>query len=88
MGKILRVLLLLAFAAAVVGYFRNWYSVTRQDEQQHTNITIHIDRQRVRHDLDVAAAKVRRLAGREPAAGDQTSAEDGSSRVTQWSDSR
>ncbi len=86
MGKILRVLLLLAFVAAVVGYFRSWYTVSRLDEDQHTNITVKIDRQRVRHDLDVAAAKVRHLAGRDQAESSETPGADGSGAVTRWSE--
>ena len=84
MGKIVRVLLVLALVTAVVGYFRSWYTVTRQDEQQYTSITVNIDRQRVRQDLNVAAGKVRWLAGQGPADDAQEPATDGSGQVTQW----
>ena len=64
MAKIFRVLLVLALVAAVIGYFRNWYTVTRVDVEQQTNITVQINRQRIKADLDLAAQKARGLADR------------------------
>jgi hypothetical protein len=64
MSKILRVLLVLAIAAAVIGYFRNWYTVTQVSEEQKTNINIAIDRQRIKEDLDLAAEKAKSVGER------------------------
>ena len=62
MAKIFRVLLVLALVAAVIGYFRAWYTVTRVDVEQQTNIIVQINRQRIKEDLDLAAQKARGLA--------------------------
>lgn len=64
MNKVLRVLLVLALVAAVIGYFRNWYTVTRVNDEQKTNINISIDRQRIREDLDLAAEKAKGVTNR------------------------
>jgi len=66
MSKIVRVLLVLALVGAVLGYFRNWYTVSRLDEEQHININVKIDRQRIREDLQRAQDRVNRVAGRAP----------------------
>ena len=64
MKKALQVLLMLAIAAAVIGYFRNWYTVNRVNEEQKTNINISIDRQRIQEDLDLAAQKAKGVTHR------------------------
>ena len=66
MAKIFRVLLVLALVAAVIGHFRNWYTVTRMDEEQQININIKIDRQRIKEDVDRATDRVRRITGQTP----------------------
>lgn len=70
MQKILRVLLVLALVGAVIGYFRNWYTVTRTDEEQQTDIHVKINRQRIKEDLDSATEKARRVAGQAPSDSD------------------
>ncbi len=69
MNKVFRVLLVLAVVAAVIGYFRNWYTVTRVNEEQKTNINVTIDRQRIKEDLELATEKAKhatnRIRGRE-----------------------
>jgi len=70
MSKIVRVLLVLALVGAMLGYFRNWYTVSRLDEEQHININVKIDRQRIREDLQRAHDRVNRVAGRKPADND------------------
>jgi len=64
MKKAFQVLLVLAIAAAVIGYFRNWYTVSRVNEEQKTNINISIDRQRIQEDLDLAAQKAKGVTNR------------------------
>ena len=64
MKKAFQVLLVLAIAAAVIGYFRNWYTVNRVNEEQKTNINISIDRQRIQEDLDLAAEKAKGVTNR------------------------
>ena len=64
MKKVFRVLMVLAIAAVVVGYFRNWYTLARVDEEQKTSITVTIDRQRVKEDLDLATKRARAVANR------------------------
>jgi len=64
MKKAFQVLLVLAIAAAVIGYFRNWYTVSRVNEEQKTNINISIDRQRIQEDLDPAAQKAKGVTNR------------------------
>ncbi len=64
MKKAFQVLLVLAIAAAVIGYFRNWYTVSRVNEEQKTNINISIDRQRIQEDLDMAAQKAKGVTSR------------------------
>jgi hypothetical protein len=64
MKKAFRVLLVLAIAAAVIGHFRNWYTVSRVNEEQKTNINISIDRQRIREDLDLVAQKAKGVTNR------------------------
>ncbi len=66
MAKIFRVLLVLALAAAVIGYFRNWYTVTRVDAEQQTNINVQINRQRIKEDVDRATERVRKITGQTP----------------------
>ena len=66
MAKIFRVLLVLALVAAVIGYFRNWYTVTRVDVEQQTNINVQINRQRIKEDVDRATDRVRRITGQTP----------------------
>jgi hypothetical protein len=66
MAKILRVLLVLALVAAAIGYFRNWYTVTRVDEEQQTNINVRINRQRIKEDVDRATDRVRKITGQTP----------------------
>lgn len=73
MKKVFRVLLVLAIAAAVLGYFRNWYTVSRVNEEQKTKINVTIDRQRIKEDLDLATKKAQgvtnRIRGQESAEG-------------------
>ena len=64
MKKVFHVLLVLAVAVAVIGYFRNWYTVTRVTEEQKTNINVTIDRQRIKEDLDLATKKAQGVADR------------------------
>jgi uncharacterized membrane protein len=64
MKKAFQVLLMLAIATAVIGYFRNWYTVNRVNEEQKTNINISIDRQRIQEDLDLAAEKAKGVTSR------------------------
>ncbi|NLF72184.1 MAG: hypothetical protein GX575_24385 [Candidatus Anammoximicrobium sp.] len=64
MKKALEVLLVLALVAAVIGYFRNWYSVSYVREEQKTNIRISIDRQRIQEDLDLAGEKAQDVTNR------------------------
>lgn len=59
MNKVFRVLVVLAVLAAAIGYFRNWYTVTRVNEDQKTNISVTIDRQRIREDLDLATKRAK-----------------------------
>jgi hypothetical protein len=66
MAKIFRVFLVLALVAAVIGYFRNWYTVTRVDEEQETNINVKINRQRIKEDVDRATERVRNITGQTP----------------------
>ena len=66
MAKIFRVLLVLALVAAVIGYFRNWYTVTRVDVEQQTNINVQINRQRIKEDVDRATERVRKITGQTP----------------------
>ena len=79
MKKVFQVLLVLAVAAAVIGYFRNWFTVTRVDEEQKTNINISIDRQRIKEDLDLAAEKAKNATGQARSeTGQEPSPEEGS----------
>lgn len=69
MLKVLQVLLVLALAWGVLGYFRSWYTVSRletgpQSDAQHINILIQIDRPRIREDLRRAATRIRSVADR------------------------
>ena len=64
MKKVFQVLLVLAIAAAVIGFFRNWYTVTRVNEEQKTNINVTIDRQRIKEDLDLATKKAQGVTNR------------------------
>ncbi len=77
MKKVVQVLLVLALAAAVIGYFRNWYTVTQVNEEQKTNINIAIDRQRIKEDLNLAAEKAKGISNRVSGqGGDEGSKED------------
>ena len=69
MSKVFRVLLVLALMGVVLGYFRNWYAVSRLEtgphiDGQHINILLRIDRQRISEDLRRAATRVRGMAER------------------------
>lgn len=69
MSRVFQVLLVLALVGGVLGYFRNWYAVSRLQEgpsldAQHINILIRINRQRIQEDLRRAATRVRALADR------------------------
>jgi len=76
MSKIFRVLMVLALVGAVIGYFRNWYTVSRLDEEQYINLNVKINRQRVREDLQRAAQRAQSVAG-------QAQPDDGASPATE-----
>jgi hypothetical protein len=84
MSKIFRVLLILALVAAGIGYFRSWYTVTRVDVEQQTNINVQINRQRIREDVDRATEKVRQITGQSPSGNGEQPPPDASGLTLPW----
>ncbi len=76
MSKTFRTLLTFAVAASVFGYFRAWYTVSRLDAGEQTNITVTIDRARIRADLQRASDRVRRFVDHRPSNDDNSASLD------------
>jgi hypothetical protein len=64
MKKLLGVLLGLAIFLTAVGFFRDWFSLSRTVEETTTTIHLLIDRQRIKEDVDIAREKVGALGDR------------------------
>ena len=61
MKKLMGVVLGLAIAMVVVGFFRGWFSLSKTAEETTTDIHLRIDRQRIKEDVDAARDKVDQL---------------------------
>jgi hypothetical protein len=58
MKKLLGVVLGLAIALILVGFVRNWFSLSRTDEETTTTIHLTINRQRLQQDAAAARQKI------------------------------
>lgn len=73
MRKLLGVLLGLALVLTAIGFFRNWFNVTKTEEGTDTNINLKIDRQRIKEDVDRVREKASELGDDEPEEGQDES---------------
>jgi hypothetical protein len=65
MKRLMGVILGLAIAMVIVGFFRGWFALSKTAEETTTDIHLRIDRQRIKEDLDAARDKVDQLRDRE-----------------------
>ena len=61
MKRLMGVVLGLAIALVVVGFFRGWFSLSKTTEETTTDIHLRIDRQRIKEDVDAARDTVDQL---------------------------
>ncbi len=72
--RLLRVVFVLAVILAVIGYFRGWISFERADEETITKITLTIDHQRLKEDLNLAKKRVEKIRDRGESEADESPA--------------
>lgn len=57
MRKLLGTLVVLAIIVLSVGYFRGWFTVTKESHQNETNVQIKVDKGKIKEDADKAKEK-------------------------------
>lgn len=62
MRKFLGNLVIFAIILAGVGFFRNWFEVSTEDQAGETNIEVTIDKDKIKQDAAAAAEKARGFA--------------------------
>jgi hypothetical protein len=63
MRKFLGTLVLVALIIAGIGFYRGWFSVSKDDQPGETNVELRIDKERVRDDAEEVSRKARQLGG-------------------------
>jgi hypothetical protein len=58
MGRLFRLFFLLIIAAAVVGFCRDWFSISTSSDESTTHVNTTINREKVREDMDQVMSKV------------------------------
>jgi uncharacterized lipoprotein YehR (DUF1307 family) len=61
MTRLLVLCLLLVIAIAVVGYYRDWFTVAGTNDDQKVNIQVTVDKDKVREDEQRAKEKLQKL---------------------------
>lgn len=61
MRKLLANLVIVVLIVVGIGYFRGWFTVTRQEQPGQTNVEVKIDKEKVKDDADEVARKAREL---------------------------
>lgn len=61
MRKLLGNLVLVAVIVLGIGFFRGWFTVSRDDQPGQTNVEVKIDKAKVKDDADEVARKAREL---------------------------
>ncbi len=76
MRKLLGTLVIVVLLISAVGFYRGWFSVSKDDQPGETNVQIKIDKDKIKQDTQEATRKARELgsdakdrigAGSEPA---------------------
>jgi hypothetical protein len=58
MGRLCRLLFLLAIVTVAVGFFRGWFSVSTSGDENTTTVTTRINKETVREDVNRAVDKL------------------------------
>jgi hypothetical protein len=61
MSRILRFLLLLAIVVVVVGFYRGWFELSTDRQEQKTGITVTVDMKKVEEDKEKAMESLKGL---------------------------
>ena len=61
MRKLLGTLVIFALLISALGFYRGWFSVSKDDQPGETNVQIKIDKDRIKQDTEEAARKAREL---------------------------
>ena len=61
MRKVLGTLVIVVLLFSAVGFYRGWFSVSKDDQPGETNVEIKIDKDRIKQDTEEATRKVREL---------------------------
>lgn len=61
MRKLIGNVVIVVLIVVGIGYFRGWFTVTRQEEPGQTNVEVKIDKEKVKDDADEVARKAREL---------------------------
>lgn len=64
MRRLLVILLVLAVGTAGVGYYRGWFTISTTESPQATDITVGVDKEKVRADKEHAQEELKKLADR------------------------
>jgi hypothetical protein len=64
MMRLLGLLVVLLIAVAAVGYYLDWFKLSTADSSGKTNISVTIDKEKIREDEERAKAKVQDLGQR------------------------
>jgi len=57
--KLLAVVVVLLVVVGVVGFGRGWFTVTRDNQPEGTNVNLHIDTEKIQADREAARGKVK-----------------------------
>ena len=61
MKGVLALGLLLVIAIAVVGYYRDWFTIARTNDDQKTNIQVTVDKAKIKEDEQRAKEKIQKV---------------------------
>lgn len=80
MKKFLAVLVVLLIVVGVVGFYRGWFTVTREAQPEETNVNLKIDKEKIEEDKEAAANKFKEIrddirGSGEPAEGESAEGE-------------
>jgi hypothetical protein len=64
MRHLLVILLVLAVGTAGVGYYRGWFTIATEESPQTMDITVGVDKEKVRADKEQAQEELKKLADR------------------------
>jgi hypothetical protein len=64
MRRVLVILLVLAIGTAGLGYYRGWFTIATEESPQATDITVKVDKEKVRADRERAQQELKKLADR------------------------